>query len=108
MEQGTLKPPHEGLDGLLAATAVLLSPTFVYLQGSTIIHNQSSENVSLPSYVILVILSLAGILYGLIQKNKILIFTGILLFIGSFMTLVATVSYRPSGASNPGAFFSLR
>jgi uncharacterized protein with PQ loop repeat len=83
----------------------LLASTFVYLQASLIIQNKSSENVSMPSYIILVIVSLSWLLYGILWTNWVIALSGIVSSVGSIMALIATISYRPS--ATPGAFTML-
>lgn len=80
----------------------ILASIFVYLQASLIIQNKSSENVSMPSYIILLIVSLSWMVYGILWTDWVIALSGIVASIGSIIALVATVSYRPT--STPGAF----
>jgi uncharacterized protein with PQ loop repeat len=80
----------------------ILASIFVYLQAATIIQNKSSENTSLPSYIILVIVTLSFMAYGILWTDWIITLSGTVASVGSIIALVATVSYRPS--SNPGPF----
>jgi uncharacterized protein with PQ loop repeat len=79
-----------------------LASIFVYLQGSLIIQNKSSENVSLPSYIILLIVALSILVYGILWIDWLIALLAIVMSIGTIIALVATVSYRPT--STPGAF----
>lgn len=78
---------------------------FVYLQASVIIQNKSSENVSMPSYILFLIVSLSWMVYGILWTDWIVVISGMIASIGAIVALVATLSYRPS--SGPGAFTTL-
>lgn len=80
----------------------LLASTVVYLQGALILSNKSSENVSMPSYIILIIVSLSVLLYGVLWTDWVLATSGIISSLGSIMALVACISFRPISSS--GAF----
>jgi len=81
---------------------ILLCVVFIYLQGATIVHNKSSENVSIPSFIILVIITLSTLMYGIVWTDGFISFVGVLSTTGAIMSLVAATSYRPS--TNPGPF----
>jgi len=78
---------------------------FVYLQAATILVNKSSENVSMASYILFLIVSLSWMLYGILWLDWLVIVSGIVSSIGAITALVATISYRPS--SNPGPFVTI-
>jgi uncharacterized protein with PQ loop repeat len=80
----------------------ILASIFVYLQASLIMYNKSSENVSMPSYILLLIVALSWMIYGILWTDWIISLSGIVASIGAIIALVATISYRPS--STPGAF----
>jgi len=88
-------------DRYMILVAVIAS-IFVYLQASLIIYNKSSENVSMPSYILLLVVSLSWMIYGILWTDWIIALTGIVASVGSIIALVATISYRPT--STPGAF----
>jgi len=80
----------------------LLAASFVYVQAAVILSNQSSENVSLPSYIILLIVSLSILLYAVLWTDWVLAISGIVSSVGCIIALVSTISYRPVSAG--GAF----
>lgn len=77
----------------------------IFLQASLITHNKSSENVSMPAYILLVIASLSWMCYGILWTDWVVSTSGLFLSAGSIFALVATVSYRPG--TTPGAFSTL-
>lgn len=77
----------------------------VFLQASLITQNKSSENVSMPAYILLVIASLSWMCYGILWTDWLVSLSGLILSAGSIFALVATVSYRPG--TTPGAFSTL-
>ena len=85
---------------------VCLLPTFVFLQGSTILKNKSAENVSYPSYVILLIVSFSFFVYGIIWKERIIMLISALMIAGSIFTLVLSISFHPQ--THSGAFITLQ
>jgi uncharacterized protein with PQ loop repeat len=101
----TINPNHvlfsKWYDRYMILIAILGS-VFVYLQAATIIQNESSENVSMPSYVVFLIVSLSWMIYGVLWMDWIVIITGLIAAIGGVLALISTISYRPS--SNPGPF----
>jgi len=78
---------------------------FVYLQAAVIIQNKSSENVSMPSYILFLIVALSWMAYGILWTDWVVALSGVVASIGAILALVATVSYRPS--SNPGPFTAM-
>lgn len=82
--------------------AALLASAVVYLQAAVIIQNKSSENVSMPSYIIWLIVSLSWMAYGILRTDWVISLSGVVASVGSVMALVATASYKPS--TNPGPF----
>ncbi len=87
------------------AWLTLFGSIFVYLQAATIIKNKSSENVSMPSYIVLLIVALSMLAYGVLWTDWTLALGGTLASVGAIVALVATVSYRPS--TTPGPFSTL-
>lgn len=83
----------------------IFGSVFVYLQAGTIIENKSSENVSMPSYILFLIVSLSWMAYGILWTDWISALSGVVSSIGAIFALVATLSYRPS--SNPGPFIAV-
>ena len=90
---------------------MLVGPAFVWLQGGAILHNKSADNVAIPSFIILIIWSLAVLVWirlhtsRMTTKHWIVMTSLFLIFLGSVFTLVAALMYRP--AHSPGAFISL-
>ena len=80
----------------------LLGSIFVYLQAGVIIKNKSSENVSMPSYIIYLIVSLSWMAYGILWTDWVHTFSGLIASIGAIIALISTASYRPT--KNPGPF----
>ena len=80
----------------------LLASTVVYLQGAMILQNKSSENASLPSFIILIIVSLSVLVYSILWTDWVLALAGVVSTIGSIIATVACVSYRP--VTDAGAF----
>ena len=74
----------------------------VYLQAGVILSNKNSENVSLPSFIVLLIVSLSTLVYGVLWADSLLAGCGIIASVGSILALVVTISYRPLAGS--GAF----
>jgi len=83
------------------AFVALLGSVFIYLQAAVILTNKSSENTSLASYVILLIVSLSILVYGVLWLSWILSFSGVFASIGSILALVATISYCPVATGMP-------
>jgi uncharacterized protein with PQ loop repeat len=79
----------------------VLGSLIIYFQAGVVIHNKSSENVSLVSYILLLIVALSAAVYGIIKFNWVIILSGLVTVIGSILALVSTVSYRPSSNSGP-------
>lgn len=84
---------------------LLLGVVFIYLQGALIIQNKSSENISIPSFIILLIITLTILMYGILWTDWFISIIGVVSTSGSVMSLVAATSYRHS--SIPGPFSSL-
>ncbi len=80
----------------------LLASIIVYLQAGVILSNKNSENVSLPSFILLTIVSLSVLVYGVLWADSLLAGCGIIAAVGSILALVVTISYRPLAGS--GAF----
>lgn len=80
-----------------------LASTIVYIQAAVILSNQSSENVSLPSYIIILIVSMSVMLYGILWTDWVIALSALVSSVGSIIALVATISYRPI-ANVSGAF----
>ena len=103
-----LPPRHQKMARLFDKYLVLvaiMACVAIYLQATLIIHNQSSENVSIPAYILLVLISLSWMAYGILWLNWFLSLSGMTMTIGSIIALVAAVSYRPF--TTPGAFLEL-
>jgi uncharacterized protein with PQ loop repeat len=83
----------------------LLAASFIYLQGAVMIQNKSAENVSLPSYILFLIVAVSWMAYGMLWTDWFVALTGLVASIGAVMTLVAAISYRPS--KNPGPFTAI-
>ncbi len=81
----------------------LLASTIVYLQASIMISNKSSENISMPSYILLLIVSLSVLIYGILWTDWVLCFSGVVSCVGSIIALVASLAYRPVSTSGPFA-----
>ena len=92
------------LDRAMVLVAILVCVS-IFLQASLIINNKSSENVSMPSYILLVIASLIWMCYGITWNDGLISLSGLVASAGSIFALVASVSYRPN--RNPGAFSSI-
>jgi len=90
---------------------MLIGPAFVWLQGGAILHNKSADNVAIPSFIILIIWSLAVLVWirlhtsRMTNKHWIVMTSLFLIFLGSVFTLVTALMYRPT--HSPGAFISL-
>ena len=82
----------------------LFGSIFIYLQAITIISNKSSENVSIPSYILFLIVSLSWLVYGVLWSDSLVVVSGLISTIGSIIALVASISYKSS--SQPGPFTS--
>lgn len=78
---------------------------FVYLQAAVIIQNKSSENVSMPSYIIFLIVALSFMAYGILWTDWVVSLSGLIASVGAIIALVATISYRP--VSTPGPFIAI-
>lgn len=81
---------------------MLVAACIPFVQGAVIVQNQSSENVSYPSYILFVIVSLSWMGYGLLWTDSTIALSGVVAGIGSIMALVVALSYRPN--TSPGAF----
>jgi len=79
----------------------LLGPLFVYLQASQIILNESSDNVSLSSYIVLLVLSVAWLVHGLLWSRWLQAISGFLMVGGTCLAMYATVHYRPKHQAGP-------
>lgn len=107
--EGLAKRPRHArlarwLDRGMVLVAVMVCVA-IYLQASLILHNKSSENVSIPSYILLVIATLAWLCYGISWQHSLISWSGLVAAIGTILALVAAVSYRPG--TTPGAFATL-
>ena len=80
----------------------IAASTIIYFQAGLILQNKSSENVSIPSYIILTIVSLSFVVYGVLWTDWLIIVAGIIATVGAILALVAAMSYRPS--TTPGPF----
>ena len=80
----------------------LMASIIVYLQAAVIQSNQSSENVSLASFILWLIVSTSVLLYGVIWDRPLLITSSLIATVGSVWAIVTTISYRP--AAGHGAF----
>jgi len=80
----------------------LFGAIFIYLQAITILKNKSSENVSLPSHIVFLIVSLSWMAYGILWADWVVAVSGMIASIGAIFALVATIAYRPT--HHPGAF----
>lgn len=91
--------------GRLVVAVGLILPVFVFLQAATILHTKSSENVSLPAFIILLIGSLVIMGAGLIGHTWLLTWGGMMTAVGAIVAIIATVSYRPTAQN--GAFVAV-
>lgn len=102
------QPRHRGLalnlDRAMVVVAIMVCVA-LFLQASLIVNNKSSENVSMPSYILLTIASLLWMCYGILWNDGLIALMGLVASAGSIFALVASVSYRPQGT--PGAFSTL-
>lgn len=85
--------------------AGLLVCVAIFLQASLITANKSSENVSMPSYILLVIASLLWMCYGILWNDGLVALSGVVFSAGTIFALVASVSYMPHRTA--GAFSTL-
>lgn len=97
-------PFSNWFDRIMVLVAVMVCVA-IFLQASLIVHNKSSENVSMPSYILLAISSLLWMFYGIFWNSMIMSMSGLVLSAGSIFALVASISYRPG--TTPGAFSTL-
>jgi uncharacterized protein with PQ loop repeat len=79
-------------------------PIAIFLQSITMIQNGSSENVSIPSYVLFIVASLSFVACGILRKKWSLIISGGFICATSLMAIISIISFRPS--SQPGPFVS--
>lgn len=102
------QPRHHRLavwmDGAMVVTGLLVCVA-IFLQASLITANKSSENVSMPSYILLVIASLLWMCYGILWNNGWVALSGVVFSVGTIFALVASVSYMPNRTA--GAFSTL-
>lgn len=82
----------------------IVGPIVIYLQAAMIIQNGSSENISLPAIILLLIVSASILLYGLLWSSTIISISGLELTVGSIVCLVAITSYKST--TTPGAFIA--
>lgn len=80
----------------------LAASVIVYLQAGMIQNNRSSENVSLASFILFLIVGLSVLVYGMIWSHPVLSLAGLLTTVGATWAVVVTASFRPS--ANHGAF----
>jgi len=92
------------LDRALVLVAVMVCVA-IFLQAGVIVHNKSSENVSMPSYILLVLAALVWMFYGMVWNDGLVALSGLVCSAGAIFALVASVSYRPG--TTPGAFSTL-
>jgi uncharacterized protein with PQ loop repeat len=81
----------------------IFGPIFIYLQASTIIQNKSSENVSLPSFVVFLIVQLHWFVYSISWNDWIHALSAMIGVIGSVVAIGATIHFRPSSTPGPMA-----
>jgi uncharacterized protein with PQ loop repeat len=85
--------------------AILSMIVALFLQASLMAHNKSSDNSSLPSYILFVIASLIWMAFGMFSSDMFIALSGMFMTIGAIFALVACVSYRPG--TTPGAFSTM-
>lgn len=90
---------------------MIVGPLFIWLQGGAILHNKSADNVTIPSFIILIIWSLSVLVWirlhtsHMTTKHWVVMTSLFLIFLGSVFSLVVSLMYRP--VNSPGAFISL-
>lgn len=102
--EGNHQEKNRVVDRIMILVAVMVC-VGIFLQASLIVHNKSSENVSMPSYILFLISSLVWMFYGMYLHHLTISLSGLVLSTGSIFALVASVSYRPG--TTPGAFSTL-
>ena len=80
----------------------IVGPICFYLQAALILSNRSSENVSLPATILLLIIMVSWLGYGILWQSHVIVFSAVLCLLGVILILVATLSFRP--LSTPGPF----
>lgn len=80
-----------------------LGTAIVFVQASVIIENKSAENVSLPSYIMLLIVSLSYMALGMFRSELLITLYSALVVTGSILAIIATVAYQPNFDPTPFA-----
>lgn len=76
---------------LLAGFVGQLPP---YIQGIKILQNQASENVSMLGFLIALLAVTSWLIYGIMLKNKALIFSNVIGVIGSIFVLILILIHK--------------
>lgn len=81
----------------------LLGTAIVFVQASVIIDHKSSENVSLPAYIMLLIVSLSYMALGMYRSNMLITLYASIVVAGSILAIISTVAYQPNFDPSPFA-----
>jgi len=80
----------------------VLAAVFVYLQVGVMVKNQSAENTSTASYIVLLFVTLAWMGYGILWHRYGIALSAFCATAGCIAALVLTVTYSPDRVE--GAF----
>lgn len=72
---------------------VNLGQSMHYIQAYKIFNNKSAEDISIVAYIICLILLIHWLIYGIIEKDKIIIIAESLGSVGVLLILVGTIYY---------------
>ena len=72
---------------------VNLGQSMHYIQAYKIFYNKSAEDISMIAYIICLILLIHWLIYGIIEKDKIIIIAESFGVIGVLIILIGTIHY---------------
>jgi len=72
---------------------VCLGQSMHYIQAWKIYTTRSAEDISLPAYIICLILLVHWLVYGIVVKDRVIVMAEILGVIGSTLVIIGTIIY---------------
>lgn len=72
-----------------------------FLQASIMIQNETSENVSIPSLILMTVAATSILCYAILWRDWLLALSGLVSSAGWVFALVSAISFRPAASPKP-------
>lgn len=72
-----------------------------FLQASLMLQNETSENVSIPSLILMIVATTSILCYAVLWRDWLLALSGLVSSVGWIFALVSALSFRPAASPKP-------